>query len=136
MPTELPWTRSGYLYYKALSSPYLYRIKIEYLQDFTLSDEEVKSNVEYLGAYGATDGLEIGPNGILYLTSLEENAIRRYYPESGESNILFESPKLKWPDSISITDDGYLYVTTSQLHLRPSERGMFKVYKISIQENN
>jgi len=127
---------SGYLYYKALSSPYLYRIKIEYLQDFTLSDEEVKSNVEYLGAYGATDGLEIGPNGILYLTSLEENAIRRYYPESGESNILFESPKLKWPDSISITDDGYLYVTTSQLHLRPSERGMFKVYKISIQENN
>ncbi|MFC1527467.1 L-dopachrome tautomerase-related protein [Candidatus Neomarinimicrobiota bacterium] len=127
---------NGYLYYKALSSPYLYRIKSVYLQDFTLSDEEVKSNVEYLDAYGAADGMEIGPDGILYLTSLEENAIRRYYPESGESDILLESPKLKWPDSISITDDGYLYVTTSQLHLRPNERGIFKIYKISIQENN
>lgn len=90
--------------------------------------------MEYLGEYSAIDGMEIGPDGILYITSFEENAIRKYHPESGNSDILIESNKLKWTDSISITDEVYLYVTTSQLHLKPNERGMFKVYKISNQE--
>lgn len=123
---------NGYLYYKALSSPYLYRIKSEYLQDFSLTDDQVEANVEYLGEYGAADGMEIGPDCILYITSIEENAIRRYYPTNGECEILIASTKLKWPDSISISRDGELYVTTSQLHLGPNERGLFKIYKYSI----
>lgn len=123
---------NDYLYYKALSSPYLFRIKTEYLKDFSLSDELVESQIEFLSEYGAADGMEIGPDGILYITSLEENAIRRYSPNDGISDRLIESSILKWPDSISITKDGELYVTTSQLHLRPGERGLFKIYKYSI----
>jgi len=125
-------SNNGYLYYKALSSPFLYRIRTEFLQDFTLSEQEIEANVESLGEYGAADGMEFDPDGILYLTALEENAIMRYYPETGKSDILITSTKLKWPDSIAIPNVEYLYVTTSQLHLSRAERGLYKLFKIKL----
>jgi sugar lactone lactonase YvrE len=125
----------GYLYYQALSSPYLYRIKTEYLNDFALSNTDISSKVEFVGEFGAADGMAFGHDGILYITSLENNSIRQYDPMTRDSSFLITNNKLKWPDSISITDDNYLYVTTSQLHLNRSERGLYKLFKLNLSDN-
>ena len=119
-----------YIYYQALSSRKLYRIMTNVLSDFTLSVDEIESSVEFICHAGASDGIAFDKNGYLYLTSLEKNAISRWLPPNGNIQVLVSNPKIKWPDSISITPDLDIYFTTSQLHLGTSREEPFRLFKL------
>jgi sugar lactone lactonase YvrE len=118
-----------YLYYQALTSHSLYRIKTAWLQDFSLSDLQLGEKVEFVAKTGIADGLEFDRDGNLYLTSLEYNAIRRYTP-AGNIEIVVQDSALKWPDSFSITAEGEIYVTTSQLHLGSGRTQPYQIFKL------
>ena len=62
----------------------------------------------------ASDGLEAAPDGTLYLTDYEHNAIRRLTP-SGKYEIVASDPRMIWPDSMSISGN-QLYFTANQLN--------------------
>ncbi|WP_312162772.1 hypothetical protein [Massilia timonae] len=66
-----------------------------------------------------TDGLWIGRGAdILYLTSIEDNAIKaRRLSEgpAGAVRTVLQDPRLRWPDTFSEGPDGSLYVTTSRI---------------------
>ncbi|UCH63481.1 MAG: hypothetical protein JSU77_03255 [Fidelibacterota bacterium] len=118
-----------YLYYQALTSRKLYRVPTEALCDTALSTRELSYKVEFVKASGASDAIEFGPDGNLYLTAIEHNAIRCLTPD-GEVETIIQDKHLKWPDSFSITADGDIYVTTSQVHRgsNPTEPyGLFKL---------
>jgi len=121
--------RREYLYYQALTSRSLYRIKTESLQDFSLSELQLAEKVEFVAKTGVADGIEFDRDGNLYLTSLEYNAIRQYTP-AGKIEIVVQDSALKWPDSFSITADGGIYVTTSQLHLGSSRNQPYQIFKL------
>ncbi len=117
-----------FLYYQALTARTLYRIETRWLLDPSLSGWELGTKVESMGQTGAADGIEFGPDGYLYLTAIEDNAINIFAALDRVKTVV-EDPRLLWPDSITRGPDGYLYVTTSQIHLGADRTEPYRVFK-------
>jgi sugar lactone lactonase YvrE len=107
-----------YLFYKPLTDNKLYRIKTEYLRDENLSANDLEGKVEDLGAYMTTDGMICDRKGNLYLGNLQESSIVRISSEL-ELTTIIKDERLIWPDSYSISDDDYLYISCSQIQKQP-----------------
>lgn len=108
-----------FLYYHALTATTLYRIDTKYLRDATLLPAELAGHVEKLGETGPVDGMEMDRNYNLYVTSLEDNTIKRYRVFDGSLVQIAGNDLIQWPDSMSISTDNYLYFTVSQINLMP-----------------
>ena len=106
------------LYYCVLSGRQLYSVSLDALANENMEDEEVAATVENLGEKGASDGLESDSQGYVYITDYENNAIRRRLPQAmaGSEETLVFDPRVLWPDTLSLANDGYLYFTANQLH--------------------
>ncbi|KAL1743802.1 major royal jelly protein-domain-containing protein [Schizophyllum fasciatum] len=112
----------AYIYFTPISSRDLYRVPTEPLRTNPLHDSaaalRATSSVQYLGELGgAADGLESDSTGKVYVTSPEHNAINIYDPDTGLVTPFVRDPRLAWPDTLAVADDGYLYVTLPQLWL-------------------
>lgn len=120
-----------YLYYQALRARNLYRIPIMWLsiRDTILSEADLSGKVEHVIESGASDGIEFASDGNLYLTSIEENAIKKYTP-GGTLETVIQDSRIKWPDSFAITADTTVYFTISQIHRISNPSGPFMLYKI------
>jgi len=119
-----------YVYYQALTGRTLYRIATQWLLDESLSESQLADKVEKFAESGAADGIIICHHGNLYLSSIEENAIKRITP-SGEIETVIKDPRIKWPDSFAFQKDGHIYFTISQIHLGASRQEPFKIYKFN-----
>ncbi|KAL1716404.1 major royal jelly protein-domain-containing protein [Schizophyllum commune] len=111
-----------YIYFASISSRDFYRVPtapllVNPLHDSTATVKAANS-VQYLGELGgAADGLESDSTGKVYVTSPEHNAINIYNPDTGLVEPFVRDPRLAWPDTLAVADDGYLYVTLPQLWL-------------------
>jgi sugar lactone lactonase YvrE len=109
----------AWLYWKPLTGTTLYRIQTAVLAGRGLAGEDVSDQVQPYGRVGPTDGLWIGRGtNILFLTSIEENAVRARDLSLGPNGVLrtvVQDPRLRWPDTFSQAPDGSLYVTTSRI---------------------
>ncbi|MFD2767983.1 major royal jelly family protein [Micromonospora eburnea] len=104
------------LYYCPLASRRWYSVAADALADRAVSDDEVAATVVDEGDKGGgSDGLETDDAGRLYLTSYEHDAVLRRNPD-GQFETVVHDPRLLWPDTMSIANDGRLYVTANQLH--------------------
>ena len=127
------------LYYCALSGRQLYSVSLDALSDENVTNEQVAATVEDLGEKGSSDGLESDSQGRIYITDYEHNSIRRRLPEAmaGMEETLVFDPRLLWPDTLSLANDGYLYFIANQLHrqasfhngedLREKPYGLFRI---------
>lgn len=107
-----------YLYYKPLTDDFLYRIRTEYLKDTSMDAGVLASKVETVGSFAITDGMEFDKKGNLYMGDIPNRAIIRI--DTGKHvQILVSDKRLIWPDSYQITDNGYLYVSCSQIQMQP-----------------
>ena len=102
-----------HLYWKALTGRTLYRIATEALDDPRLSVRELESHIERVGDSEPTDGLWIDKRGRLYLSAIEDNAVK--VRDSGRDTTLVQDDRLRWPDTFSEGPDGTIYVTTSRI---------------------
>ncbi len=104
------------LYYCPLAGQHLYSVDATVLGDRNKSDQDVAATVKDLGDRGyASDGLEAGRNGELYLTDYEHNAIH-VRSLDGADRVLVSDPRMIWPDSMALGSDGMLYFTANQLN--------------------
>jgi sugar lactone lactonase YvrE len=110
------------LYYCPLSSRHLYSVEVDALaREGTSRDRPVA--VHDLGEKGgASDGLESDAQGRVYLSDYEQNAIHRR-AVNGAIVTIVHDPRVLWPDTMSLANDGYLYFTANQLHRQPQFHG-------------
>lgn len=105
----------AWLYYKSLTDNNLYRIDTSLLRNFKTSEKAIEDKVESLGKFVATDGMEFDKNGNLYMGDLEHSSIIKISPDMKMTTLVTNTDKLSWPDSYSISEDGYLYISSSQI---------------------
>ncbi len=117
------------LYYQALTGRSLYRISIDNLLDTSLSDSVLESRVELVGQTGAADGIICGPDGRIYLSSLEDNSIKAVDAD-GMAEVIVSDSLLSWSDSFAFGPDGTLYVTTSQIHKGTDPGIPYRIFKV------
>ncbi|KAJ8454440.1 hypothetical protein ONZ45_g19306 [Pleurotus djamor] len=85
-----------------------------------LANIKVENSLRFLGEMGGqADGLETDSTGKIYLSSPEHNSITTFDPATGKISPFVRSPMMAWPDTLSVADDGFLYVTLNQLWLGP-----------------
>jgi sugar lactone lactonase YvrE len=118
-----------YLYYQALTGRTLYRIETRWLLDTAVSERELGTKVESMGETGAADGIIFGPGGYLYLSAIEDDAIN-IFASLGTVETVVKDRRLSWPDSFAEGPDGYLYVTTSQIHLGSDRTEPYRIFKL------
>jgi sugar lactone lactonase YvrE len=87
------------------------------LIDDAVSVEEVAERVERVGENGVADGLWIDTKQQMYVTALEENAVKvRDLAAGGDAvTTLVRDDRLRWPDTFSEGPDGAIYVTASHI---------------------
>lgn len=107
------------LYYCPLASRKLYSVSVDALCDRSRDDASVAATVVDEGDKGTgSGGLESDTDGNLYLSAYEHNAVLRRTPD-GQYGTVVHDPRLLWPDTLSLADDGYLYIIANQLHRQP-----------------
>jgi len=116
-----------YLYFKPINQTHLYCIATEFLADSTLTKQDLEAKVEDKGQVGITHGLLSDMNGNIYLTSSIDYSIKYLSPD-GKLHTLVQDPRILWPDSMGIGEDGYLYFSCAQLFKDPQwNKGIGKV---------
>lgn len=128
-----------WLYYKPLTDDKLYRISTTLLRDFNTPLKTLADNVKDLGHFVTTDGMIFDGAGNLYLGDLEKSSIVKITPDLKMQTLITDKSRLIWPDSYSITRDGYLYISVSQIQLMPwFQKGgdkiqrPFRIYRLKI----
>jgi sugar lactone lactonase YvrE len=111
--------KNNYLYYHALTGHTLYRIKTQYLKDTNLSKSDLESKIENMGETPAPDGMLEVPDGSIYLTALEQNAIVHFDPLTRKFTTVVKDKRLSWPDTMSWGPNQAIYVTASQIQNMP-----------------
>lgn len=69
--------------------------------------------MEKVGENGPADGLLMDPQGRLYVSAVEEHAVK--IRENGQLTTLVQDKKLIWPDTFGRGPDGTVYVTDSRI---------------------
>ena len=54
------------------------------------------------------------------MTDPVTDSIHRWSPSTRLTETLVHDPRLLWPDTMSLATNGYLYVTSNQLHRQPT----------------
>lgn len=117
-----------WIYYQALTGRTMYRVPTAALRDALLSGEALASRVERVVESGVSDGLIFDRAGNLYLSSLEESAVNCLTPNH-DRRLVFHDERLRWPDSFALGPDGWIYVTTAQIHLGDETTDPFRVWR-------
>ncbi len=108
------------LYYCPINGTKLYAVSTDALRDKSKSDAQVAATVRIVTGKMPSDGMESDAAGNVYMTDPVTNSIHRWNPATGLTETLVHDPRLLWPDTMSVTDDGYLYVTANQLNRQPT----------------
>ncbi len=108
------------LYYCPISGTKLYGVSTAMLRDRTKSDADVASTVRIVTGKMPSDGLESDQAGNIYLSDPVTDSVHVFNTHTMMLTTLVHDPRLIWPDTMSVTDDGYLYVTANQLNRQPT----------------
>jgi sugar lactone lactonase YvrE len=115
----------GKLFFCPVSSTKLYSVPTEALRDRNLTPEATAKQVSLVTGKESSDGMESDAEGNVYSTAPASGSILKISPNPAFANgvevtTLVHDPRLLWPDTMSLSDDGYLYVTANQLYDQPT----------------
>ena len=126
------------LFYCPLASRHLYSVSVDALADPKRTEADVAQTVKDLGVKGASDGLESDAKGRVYATDYEHARVLRGRPGGPYTTVVQLSPRF-WPDTLSISQNGYLYVSANELQRQPSYHNgkdlrvkPYKLYRVKV----
>ncbi|OOQ60806.1 SMP-30/gluconolactonase/LRE family protein [Mucilaginibacter pedocola] len=127
-----------YFYFRAINQTKLYRIATELLADTTLKDAQLSPKVEMVAETGVCHGMIADTQGNIYQSSSPDHSIKYVSPD-GQLHTLVTDERLSWPDSFGIGNDGYLYLSASQMNRLPKYNGgenkvvyPYRIYKVKL----
>lgn len=98
----------------------------------------MERHVEDLGRFAASDGMIFDQKGNLYLSDMQNYSIVRITPQLRKQTLI-KDRRLSWPDSFTISDGGYLYVSVSRIHEQPEynegedkRTGPYAIYRVRL----
>ena len=118
-----------YLYFSALNSHVLYRIKTDQLLDLQIPDIMINTQVEKVGTIAATDDILFTHDGKIILGGIENDSIH-VLDAKGQLQETLQNPLIQWASSFAQDADKNLYFITSQMNLKPTERYAYVIYQI------
>jgi len=104
----------AYLYYQAIASKVLYRVKTD-----ALRDPAGKPVAEKYADTFPVDGIWMDAKQNIYLSNLQQNAVSRLTPER-KMETLVTDQRLQWPDTFSEGPDGSIYISASHINESPN----------------
>jgi sugar lactone lactonase YvrE len=107
-----------YLIWQALTGQTLYRISTEDLRKAADPDFAKTLTPEVYAKNEPNDGLWMDKEGRLYVSALQDNAVKRIDSELKKETLIVDS-RLRWPDTFSQGPDGSIYVTASHIQDSP-----------------
>jgi sugar lactone lactonase YvrE len=114
------------LYYQPASGP-MSKIETKYLNDSTLSGDELAKHVQPFFDTPTTGGTAIDAAGNLYVSDVDHSQIIKISP-GGKSSLLLKDSRFTWVDALWIDDQGYLWMPAGQLNRAPAfQNGVSKV---------
>jgi len=102
------------LYFQALTGKTLYAVPTQALRDAKLPQAKLVAQIRQVGTTCVTDGMLMDRKGQLYLTSPEDDSVKRREAD-GSLHIVAQGARLRWPDTLAEGPDGKIYVTASCL---------------------
>ena len=96
-----------------------YRVPTAALRDESLAEADLVRRIEPVAQLLYADGIQTGPDGAIYYTDVERNAISRLVPGTRELELVATDPRLTWPNSIAFAPEGgryWMYVPAPQFH--------------------
>ncbi|WP_433460974.1 SMP-30/gluconolactonase/LRE family protein [Micromonospora sp. CA-248212] len=110
-----------WLYYQPASGG-MSRIGTRWLDDPTLSDEELARRVEPWSDTPSTGGTAIDARGTIYVSDVESRRILAVGPDRSVRTLVAD-PRLNWVDAMWLDTDGQLWLPAAQLHLTAGFNG-------------
>lgn len=105
------------LYWTVTTGTHAFSITTDVLWNAAAQEQAVASAVRTIGDVGGnTDGIVTDGQGRLYITDVTHNGIVRFEPKSRAMKVLATNKEISWPDTPTITSDGHLVLTASQLN--------------------
>lgn len=102
------------LYYQAIASKVLYRVKTSELRT-----PGTKTVAEKYADTFPVDGIWMDSHRNIYLSDLQQNAVARLNPQR-KLEILVRDNRLQWPDTFSEGPDGSIYISASHINESPA----------------
>lgn len=59
-------------------------------------------------------------NDRIYIGDIEGNGINIFHPNNGSLTVYVREPRIAWPDTFSVTEDGYIYWVNDQYWRTPT----------------
>jgi sugar lactone lactonase YvrE len=106
------------LYYCPLVSDKLYSVSVKALENPDTSDDAVGQTVQMVTSKPGSDGLFNDGNGRVLLTDYEHHQVQRLRRDGKLEPFLRIDPRY-WPDTLSVTPSGDIYLVANQLHRMP-----------------
>jgi sugar lactone lactonase YvrE len=107
--------KGEWLYYSAVTTDTLWRVRASDLKDESLSKEALARRVEAYALKSMSDGITMDKENNIYISDMEHGAIHRLGPDRRLVTLFRDPQKIRWPDGFSFGPDGWLYFTCSAL---------------------
>lgn len=102
-----------WLYYGPLNGP-MYRVPTASLNDASLSDEDLKKQVEFWFDMPPSGGVAITDDGTFYFSDLAKNALMKRTPD-GRIEMVVQDKRLHWVDAPVIDADNVIWMPIPQI---------------------
>ncbi|MGE7472943.1 L-dopachrome tautomerase-related protein [Bosea sp. NPDC003192] len=104
-----------WLYFAPLNGTSVYRLRIADLNNERLGETELGAKVERYAAKPNNGGFSLDAKGNLYLTEVEAKAVGVIPADGRQYRRFAVGEAMHWPDGISYSPDGFMYVSAAQL---------------------
>lgn len=130
------------LFFQPTGGPVLWKIPTKHLAE-PAENAALEPHIKVAGKSMTIGGMTRNEDGLLYLGSVQDNAVWTMDPDTGDTQRLVQDDRLLWPDAMSVGSDGYLYIPAPQLRLLPKlndgadlTQGDFAVYRVKLAETD
>lgn len=109
------------IFFGAMNGTAWYQVPARLFRE-NADDQTIGNSIQKSGDKPVSDGVATDKNGNHYITNLGGHSISKLDANSQLSEVVKDG-RLKWPDNVAISEDGYLYISVNQLNSTPAFSG-------------